>query len=130
MNTLFAVALSLSVLSGMDADRLNPKIGPPVPEKYEAIRDAKDWLNPFLTLCADGVHLEAAAVKHTSLAPVSELRAALVALPVEAWPYGRVVAVQDCSAEAPESVYERIRRLTSVGAELIALGVQIDRWSQ
>jgi hypothetical protein len=128
MNTLLAFALALTVLSGLDADRLDPKIGPAVPGKYEAVRDAKEWLNPYLTVCADGVRLDVVAVKHNAVVAIPELRAALVKLPIKAWPYGRVVALQDCRIRVPEDDDERFRRLTAVAAELIALGVQIDRW--
>jgi hypothetical protein len=129
MNIPIALALSAMLLSsGVAADRLNSKIGPAAPEKYQALRDAKDWRNPFLTLCADGVHLAAPATQAVVVA-TPELRAALIRLPVSAWPYGRVVAVQDCSVAMPEEdPYDRVRRLVDVGAELIALGVEIDRW--
>ena len=62
--------------------QLNPGIPTPAPEKYVAVRDAKDWLNPYLQVCADGVHLTTDSVKGKSVVAPRDLREALVRLPV------------------------------------------------
>jgi hypothetical protein len=122
--------LSLFAVPGLtiarvQREQLDPRIKPPVTEKYRAVQDAKDWLNPYLVVCADGVHLT--AHKQTSLVPTQNLRAALVKLPLEAWPYGRVVAVQDCSIVAPAD-RDRGERIAEVEALLKPLKLMIEKW--
>ena len=77
---------------------LDPRISAADREKYRSIRDAKDWENPYLIVLRDGVDVRAKGYRGTL--PVSELRRALVALPVSAWPYGGVVAVQQIHLRA------------------------------
>ena len=110
------------------AAQLDSRIGRPVPAKYESIRDAKDWLNPYLQVCPQGVDMTVAAVKNKSLVSVADLRTALIKLPLEAWPYGRIVALQECSLGVPGDEQARRQRLAAVGAVLKALGLEVSRW--
>jgi hypothetical protein len=73
--------------------RLDPKIGPAIPELYGAVQHAKDWKNPYLVVHADGVEVKFASGR--KFISAAELERTLLSLPAEAWPYGRVVAVQD-----------------------------------
>ena len=73
---------------------LQSRIAKPDPTKYYAIRDAKDWKNPYLIVRRDGVEL----VGITPLGQSTRVEAIpglLERLPNSAWPYGLVVAVQD-----------------------------------
>jgi len=107
--------------------QLDSRIGPPVRTLYEGIRDGQDWRNPHLSVCADGAQLTARSIKHDSIVSIRDLRAALVKLPVEAWPYGRVVAIQDCSiVDAADQ--DRGERRAEADAVLRALGLRIERW--
>ena len=100
-----------------------------MPARYDAVRDAKDWLNPFLQMCADGVDVTVRSIKHRSLVAIRELRDTMVKLPVDDWPYGRVVALQECSiVDVPEDTEARRQRLAQVEAVLKALGLQVTRW--
>jgi hypothetical protein len=55
------------------------------------------------------------------------LRETLVSLPVEAWPYGRIAALQPCSVRDPwDTIVVRVR-LAHVTAVLESLGVMINR---
>jgi hypothetical protein len=78
--------------------KLDPRIPIADREKYRSIRDAKDWENPYLVVLRDSVDVRAKGYRDTL--PVSELRQALVKLPVSAWPYGAVVAVQQIHLRA------------------------------
>jgi hypothetical protein len=109
--------------------RLDPAIGPPVPEKYTSIRDARDWQNPYLSVCGQGVIVYVRSVKRLSdTVPIERLRTTLLNLPVTAWPYGRIVALTDCSIEDPGDTDGRKRRMRDVEGVLKALGLEIDRW--
>jgi hypothetical protein len=106
--------------------QLDPRIGPPVRGQYEAIQDAKDWLNPYLIVCADGVRI--VALHKTSFAPIRNVRTALVKLPIDVWPYGRVIAIQDCGIVTP-SDRDRGERVAEVEALLSPLKLTIKKWS-
>ena len=126
---LVVAALPTLAAAQSPSGRLNPRIGSPVPARYDAVRDAKDWLNPFLQVCADGVDVTVRSIKHRSLVAIRELRETMVKLPVDDWPYGRVVALQECSiVDVPEDTEARRQRLAQVEAVLKALGLQVTRW--
>lgn len=80
----------------VQAGRLNARIGLANPQRYKSIHDAKKWQNPILVIRADGIQVIAKGLPsgERTVAP-TDLRRTLIDLPVTAWPYGRVVAVQD-----------------------------------
>jgi len=97
---VFALAVLASTFKGsFGAEQvLSSKIGPVNESKFESVRDAKDWKNPFLLLQLDGsITIITNGAKRTNV-PSDRLQQFLVALPASAWPYGRIVAV------APPSV--------------------------
>jgi hypothetical protein len=67
------------------------------------------------------------ALQAESLLVPLDVRAALMKLPVEAWPYGRVIAISDCSI-VDSADQDRGERRTAVEAVLKTLGLQIERW--
>jgi len=78
--------------------------------KIERIHDMKGWRNPYLIVRPDGVALlDVADSAEIRLKP-SELLPALAALPAANWPYGRVVAATENSANASEQDGVAIRR--------------------
>ena len=97
-------------------------------EKYRSIRDAKEWKNPYLVILRDGVDVRAKGYRRTL--PVSELRQALVALPVSAWPYGAVAAVEEMHLRAVDGADDAAIKtnLDEALAVLKALKVRADRW--
>jgi len=97
-------------------------------EKYRSIRDAKDWENPYLVVLKDGVAVRAKGYRRTL--PVSELRQALVSLPVGAWPYGAVAAVEEMHLRAVDGADDAAIKtnLDEALAVLKALTVRADRW--
>src|ERR1700722_5643487 len=79
---------------------LQSRIPNPHPKKYQAIRDAADWKNPYLIVRRDGVEIIGRmAVEHSI--PVDSVPGALKELPESAWPYGLVVVVQDNGIVSP-----------------------------
>jgi hypothetical protein len=57
---------------------------------------AEDWKNPYLVVGPGSIEVIASGIPagRRTVAPTA-LRRTLVDLPVTAWPYGRVVAVQE-----------------------------------
>jgi hypothetical protein len=87
-----------------------------------------DWENPYLVVLKDGVDVKAHDYRRT--VPVSELRRVLVALPVNAWPYGAVAAVEEMHLRAVDGADDaRITaNLNDTLAILKALKVHPDLW--
>ena len=81
--------------------RLDPRIGAAAPQRYKAIRDAKDWENPCLVIRRDGIEVIAKQLPSgRQTVAVADLERMLIGLPLTAWPYGRVAAVQEISIRA------------------------------
>ena len=133
--TMLWSTLGLTVVIGIVACQtmvrrdLDPGIGPPIPEKYRSIRDAQDWLNPYLSVCPQGVILSVRSLNRVNdTVPIESLRAALLDLPVTAWPYGQIVALQDCSLGVPGDMEDSKTRMKKVESVLSALGIAMSRW--
>ena len=108
-------------------ERLNPKIGRANRQKYLSIRDGKDWANPTLVIRANGIEVIARSLPSGGkiVAP-SELRRTLVDLPLNAWPYGRVVAAQDIGIRASDQSDEEPIRQNHQAAETILKLLDVD----
>lgn len=111
--------------------RLDPRIGAAAPELYKSVRDAKDWENPCLVIRRDGIEVigkQLPAGRQT--VAVADLERTLIRLPVSAWPYGRVAAVQENSVrEGDRSDVKRIAdNLVAAFAILEKLDVTVERW--
>jgi hypothetical protein len=70
------------------------EIPTPRPVLYKYIQDYRDWKNFYLTVLPDGIAIECLATGFTKKVPVGALHQTLLSLPLSAWRYGRVVAVQ------------------------------------
>src|SRR5438309_9578990 len=88
---------------------LNASISPARPELYKNYNEASKWLNPALLVCSPSeVTLVVPSItKDRRVVAKTDLRRTLVALPVVAWPYGRVIAVQECSLSTAEDAQMR-----------------------
>ena len=78
------------------ANALDPRIGAANPRQVEEAQATDSWDNPSLVIGVDNVDLIARGLPsgRTTVA-IADLRRALVGLPIEAWPLGRVVTVGD-----------------------------------
>jgi hypothetical protein len=122
-------------------------IPPPSKTRYMAIHSLSNWENPYLTAQGDMVTLHVLLAdantsglgEGTLLRPVgarrqdlnvrvSDLSAALSAIPQTAWPYGRVMAVEEAN-NIPVSARPKVRRtMESAMGVLIVLGVVVFVW--
>jgi hypothetical protein len=108
--------------------QLDPRIPPDDPDKYKSIQDARDWQNPLITVQGDGIHFRVGGSPvEWRIIQVDELSSLLRALPVTAWPYGRVVAV---SGGGPQTGTPESASRNRVKAEeaLKSLGVRVNWW--
>jgi hypothetical protein len=61
-------------------------------------RTPVEWKNPFLVIRTEGVEMNTSrGSSGLNAVSVSRMREILLSLPVDAWPYGRIVAVQEIS---------------------------------
>jgi hypothetical protein len=100
---------------------------PADPQKFQSLRNMKDWKNPYLIVRADGVALLKADANEQRLLDPDRLTDELGQLPASAWPYGRVVAVAESATTNSDDDKARLRRNRAVVAgTLESLQVQID----
>lgn len=125
------------------------RIPPPSKKQYMAVKTLSLWTNPYVTVQGGMVTLHVTlADANTSdlgvggmLRPVgarrqdlnvrvSELAAALNAVPAGSWPYGRVIAVEEAH-KIPVSARPEVRRnVEIVMKELNDLGVVAYEWTE
>lgn len=123
-------------------------IPPPSKNLYMNATSLSQWENPLLTVQADMITLTilradanpSQVTKGTMLRPVdarkdvvtirvNDLADALNAVPRDAWPYGRVVAVEEAH-NAPKQVLPAIRRNIETTMQTLSdLGVVADEWN-
>jgi hypothetical protein len=124
-------------------------IPPPSKTRYMAIHSLSGWENPYLTIQANMAMLHVTmADANTSdlgvggmLRPVgarrqdltirvSDLPAALNAIPENSWPYGRVVAVEEAH-QTPASERPAVRRNMEAAIKTLGdLGVVVYEWNE
>ena len=107
-------------------ERLNPKIGRADRQKYRSIRDGKGWANPALVIRANGIEVIAKGLPSGRIVAPSELRRTLVNLPVNAWPYGRVVSAQNIGIRSSDQSDEEPIRQNREAAETVLKELDVD----
>ena len=105
------------------------QIPAPKSELYVNIQEYAHWKNPYLTVLPDDVAIQALAVGLKKEVPVGALHQTLLSLPLSAWPYGRVVALQAGGGPTRPDDRPRIEEnRVQVEAILKAAGVKIEYW--
>jgi len=112
------------------------------------IRTIEEWENPLLTVQQNMITITVLMAdanpsplgKGTMLRPVAarkevlniapeHLAEALNAIPHGAWPYGRVVAIEEAH-EAPKSVRPQLRRNIEAAMQTLSdIGIVADEWN-
>jgi hypothetical protein len=131
-----------------DTDRQQlDQIPPPAKSRYMAIHTRESWGNPFLIVGKKTVTLRIMKPEppHSDLVPgtlmqpagarkqeltlrLSELPEALAALPEEAWPYGRVIAVEEDPVAVRADRIPVRRNVETTIQVLNDLGVVVYEW--
>jgi hypothetical protein len=123
------------------------QIALPTKSLYIDVHDPAQWANPFLLVGADtvglrimmpdanpspvgqGTLLRPAAARRQELdLRLSDLSAAVAAIPQGAWPYGRVIAVAESPSAAPKDRPKVRRNVEAVIRQLNDLGVVVEEW--
>lgn len=124
-------------------------IPPPSKSRYLAVRSLTSWENPYITVQGSMLTLHVTlADANTSelgvggiLRPVgarrqdlnirtADLPIALNAVPQTAWPYGRVVAVEEAH-DVPPKARPQVRRNMETAMQLLNdLGVVVYEWNE
>ena len=151
------ISLALLVLAGcngapsappLDAIRQQlDQIPLPAKTRYLAVKSLTTWQNPYLTIQGGMVtlHVTVADANTSALGVggilrpvgarrqdlnvrVSDLPAALEAIPQSAWPYGRVVAFEEAH-DAPASARPDLRRNMEAAIKTVSdLGIVVYEW--
>lgn len=74
-------------------ERIVSRVPAPNPRAYRNVRDAADWMNPYLVITAEGFDLRFQGGQIHG--PLSILRRTVAGLPTSVWPYGRVIAASE-----------------------------------
>jgi hypothetical protein len=126
-NTLTSSMQSGSVLTG----QLDPRIDAAAPQRYASVRDAKDWANPYLVIRRDGIEVIARKLPSgRKIVATADLERTLIGLPVTAWPYGRIAAVNEQGLREADGRDDKpiADNLEKALATLRRLDVTADRW--
>ncbi len=131
-----------------DARRDLSRIPPPSKNLYMSVNSLSEWQNPSLTVQQKMISLhvlmpdanpsdlgkgtmlrpEAARRQVLNIDPAN-LAEALNAIPQEAWPYGRVVAIEEAH-DAPASAQPELRRTIEKAVDVLqTIGVVADEWN-
>lgn len=124
------------------------QIPPPSKSLYLAVHTESNWANPFLIVGRENIHIRvtlpdanpspmgegtllrpADARKHELDVRMADLPSALSAIPTQAWPYGRVVAVEESPVTAKVDKHRVRRNVESTIQVLNDLGVVVDEWT-
>jgi hypothetical protein len=132
-----------------DARQQLDQIPPPAKSRYLAVRSTDGWGNPFVVVGKNTVTLKIMfpdlhpadstgvtgflkptnARRRELVLHLKDLPDALAALPESAWPYGRVIAIEeDTSAPKPDRPQVR-RQVESTIQMLNDLSVVVDEWT-
>jgi hypothetical protein len=131
-----------------EARRDLSRIPPPSKNLYMAVTDLNAWENPSLTVQEKMISLHVLMAdanpsdlgKGTMLRPEAarrqvlnidpdNLAEALNAIPQAAWPYGRVIAIEEAH-DAPEAARAALRRNIERAVDTLQnIGVVADEWS-
>jgi hypothetical protein len=124
------------------------QIPPPAKSRYLAVHTQESWANPFLIVGRDTIHVRVimpdvnpgAYGTGTMLRPadarkqeldvrLADLPNALSAVPAGAWPYGRVVALEETPITARADRPQVRRNVEATIQVLNDLGVVVDEWT-
>ncbi len=123
------------------------RIALPTKSRYADVHEPGAWMNPFLSFDAQWVNLRitradanpSALGQGGMLRPTAarrqelqirqkELVDALIALPDGAWPYGRVVAIEESPLADPKARPAIRRQIEAAIQQLNDLGIVVEEW--
>ncbi len=128
--------------------QIDDQIPPPAKSRYLAVHTQESWANPFLTVGRETIRMRVilpdanpnAYGTGTMLRPadarkqeldlrLADLPQALASIPPGAWPYGRVVAVEETPVETKADRPTVRRNVEATIQVLNDLGIVVDEWT-
>jgi hypothetical protein len=104
-------------------------VSEPRDKEIRKIRTGEDWHNPSVMVCRDGfeliLHDRPRTSERVTLVAIEE---SLLNLPLERWPLGRVVAVQEIAIRSVGDDEEIARNIEALKRMLQSHKVRIDLW--
>jgi hypothetical protein len=113
---------------------LSAEITAPDRKKFLHIKQKQEWCNPFLVLNVDGSFEVSASAIGCRQITDAELEETLCQLPVQDWPYGKVIAVQPCAARSADAEIfaQEDRAIKNAWGRMretvTKLGIQLNLW--
>lgn len=89
---------------------LDSKIKAGQTEQITRVRRSEDWKNPFIVIYDSEVMLTWSHPRKSKSIKIEKLAEELSAIPISAWPYGRIVAVQECGIGSGEQQAKQNRK--------------------
>lgn len=128
MSVAFAGCSRQSAPPPPDAASVLQAIAAADPAKYPALKETRQWSNPYLVIRPDAVGLlTGIAANEEQILKPEEVLKALARLPASAWPYGPAVAIlvdeKPAASEAEKIAIRRSRGI--VGGDLQGAHVAI-----
>jgi hypothetical protein len=108
---------------------LDARIGAARPSQYRAVREARDWRNPYLDASNDGFRLRSLSSPEPKSVSLADLRRVLTELPSGDWPYGRVVVVQPPSIVPSDEGWIAAMTRNVAAAKIIMAALGVDWWA-
>ena len=127
---IFVAQLLTSILTvrSQTSPSLSSRIPKPDPNKYQVIRDGKDWQNPYLVVRPEGIEIYRITPPAQGV-PVESVLDILEHLPDSAWPYGLVVVVSDVGVLSSRKDVLRINANRSkLMKTLKRQGIAVELW--
>jgi hypothetical protein len=98
-------------------------------EAIAAADSPEKWLNPFLVIHPEGIEVRRQGdAQNIDRGTVERTEKILLALPREAWPMGRVVAVTEQSLLSGNDEAQIAKHSLALSQMLESHGIRIERW--
>lgn len=107
---------------------LNWRIRRADPKQYRGVPGEDHWKNPRLDVTNTGFWLHAQSIPDKKFVTLADLRRVLTQLPVNDWPYGRVVVVQHPGVIPADPAWESAMQVNYDTALGIVAALNADWW--
>jgi hypothetical protein len=109
--------------------RIIDSVPAPKDEAIRKITDFRHWLNPYIAIDLKGYYLILHDQPRTEvLLNLDQLETALLRLPLDHWPLGKVVAASENGTSVSTSDPQMVQNLTALRRMLKSHGVRVDLW--
>ena len=110
-------------------NRIIDSVPAPKDEAIRKILDFRHWLNPYITIDVKGYELILHDQPRTEvLLNLDQLETALLRLPLDHWPLGKVVAASENGISVSASDPQMVQNLAALRRMLKSHGVRVDLW--